>query len=443
MVLSFLSLPLSAQRTMSLRDCMEKALQNSTEKQIVRADNDDALLQRRDALLQAFTPSISAGTNAYTNFGRTIDPETNSYISMTSFSNSYAVNAGITLFNGFTALNHLKIAKTAVKMGKSREQQLNDEICLSVMQAYFNVLFQSELQSVLAAQVATTRKHLQRVTRQYQLGQKGYADVVQVEADLAEREYQQVAAHNQKNEALLNLKALMLWTSQDTLVLDLSYGKDLSVNTCSGHLNQVRDLTAFAQTYKPSALLAKGKMDKARYALQSARGQFLPTLSLNGGWSTSYYTYPDKKDYQTPSFAKQFRNNGGEYVQLSLSFPIYDRLSTVSNLRRKKNEYRRATAAYRQTLKDIENEVARALQDCKGAQAAFRQAEKRLKLQEEAYRLNERKWEQGLISPIEYQTVSNVYLNAKAERMNALLQYHLKQSVVNYYQGISYLEQQQ
>lgn len=48
---------------------------------------------------------------------------------------------------------------------------------------------------------------------------------------------------------------------------------------------------------------------------------------------------------------------------------------------------------------------------------------------------------QGLISPIEFRTVLNDYLNAQAELLNARFQYLLKSSVVKYYQGISYLNQ--
>lgn len=62
-------------------------------------------------------------------------------------------------------------------------------------------------------------------------------------------------------------------------------------------------------------------------------------------------------------------------------------------------------------------------------------------VQEEAYRLNEKKLMQGLISPIEFRTVLNDYLNAQAELLNARFQYLLKSSVVKYYQGISYLNQ--
>ena len=87
----------------TLRECMEYAVSNSTQIRIQHAARDDERIARRDAILNAFTPSISAGTAVSSNFGRAVDPETNTYISTTSFDNSYSVSAGITLFNGFQA----------------------------------------------------------------------------------------------------------------------------------------------------------------------------------------------------------------------------------------------------------------------------------------------------------------------------------------------------
>ena len=100
-----------------------------------------------------------------------------------------------------------------------------------------------------------------------------------------------------------------------------------------------------------------------------------------------------------------------------------------------------AQADYEQTLQSVEAEVRRAIADRDGSADALRQAAVRAELQEEAYTLNGKRFEQGLISSIEYQTASGNYLNALAEHLNARLQYFIKSSVVTYYGGTPYIEQ--
>ena len=124
-----------------------------------------------------------------------------------------------------------------------------------------------------------------------------------------------------------------------------------------------------------------------------------------------------------------------------MNIPIYNRLSSHSSIAKRKNAYDRAQADYDQALRDVEAEVLRAVADRDGASDALKQADTRASLQEEAFALNGKRFEQGLISSIEYQTASNSYLNALAEQLNARLQYFIKNSVVNYYKGIPYLEQ--
>ena len=203
----------------------------------------------------------------------------------------------------------------------------------------------------------------------------------------------------------------------------------------------ISQMVEFAKTNMPSVVLAEGTMKNARLALKTARWQLLPRLSLYGGWSSSFFTYPGMEGYVPTPYFEQLKNNGGEYVQLSLSIPIFDRLSKHSNIARKKNAYDRAQADYEQTLQTVEAEVRRAIADRDGSADALRQADTRAELQQEAFALNTKRFEQGLISSIEYQTASNNYLNALAEQLNARLQYFIKNSVVNYYGGIHYIEQ--
>lgn len=421
---------LLAQQIMSLRECVEYAIEHSVNVEIGRIDIDDARIARREAILKAFTPTIDAGTYAYLNFGRSVDPETNTYMSTTSFNNGYSVSGNIVLFNGFSAVNNIKISKIAMKMGVTQEQQIVDELCLAVIEAYCNVAYFSRMVEVVSEQVKTASDNLLLAQRKEQLGQKSYADVVQLEAELAEREYQHITMKNQLNDAILVLEDLMLWEERTCLSIQTS-------QTFQTYL--IDSIVEIA--HHPAVALAEYKMQNAKTELNTARWRFAPSLSLSGGWSTSYYTYPNTDGYVATPYVQQFVNNGGEYVQLSLSIPIYDGLSRYSNIARKKNAYRRAEAEYRRTLQEVESEVKRATQDREGSIVAMKQADRRVKAQKEAYNINTKKFEQGLISPLELKTSSDNYLNAQAEYLNATLKCFIKTCVVNYYNGVNYLEQ--
>ncbi len=426
---------------LTLKECMEYALDKSAKVKMQEADVDDARVARRDAILKAFTPSIEAGTYAYSNFGRSVDPETNTYVSTTSFNNGYSVSGGIVLFNGFEAVNNVKISKISLMMGIEQEQKVKDEICLATMEAYYNVVYYSKLSEIVLGQVKTLEDALSLVKRQEELGQKGYADVVQTEADLADMEYNLIVAQNNLANALITLKDIMFWEEDNELEINMEGLEEAAVLTAWDTEVESRAVADFAMSHNSSVLIAKGKMDNAKLDLRTAKWKFSPYLSLNAGWSTSYYTYPGLAGYVPVAYGQQFRNNGGEYVQLSLSFPIYNRLLTFSNLRKKKNNYRRAEAEYDTAVREVKAEVERAVQDRNGAGAALTQAERRESVQEEAWNLNVKKFEQGLISAIDFRKASDNLLNAKAERLNALLKWHLKSSVVKYYNGVSYIDQ--
>ncbi len=421
---------------MNLNDCMRYAISHSTKVRIQQAEIDDAQLARRDAVLRAFSPSINASTAAYYNFGRSIDPQTNTYFNETSFHNNYGISAGITLFNGFEAVNNMKIAKTALAMGRSQEKQIEADICLAVMEAYYNVLYYSEIVEIFEVQVETGLVAVAKAEKQEEIGQKGHADVVQMKAELADYEYDLINARNQYNSHLLNLKDLMFWPMDDELVIDTAVADRETIDLTD--TDEVENVSEYASSYNPDIIIAEGKLKNAMRELKTAKWQLLPSFDLYGGWSTSFFSYNGRT--ATP-FADQFRNNGGEYLQVSMSIPIFTGLSKHSAIRRQKNAVKVAQAEYDQALRDVDNEVRKAIQDRDGAGAAFMQAQRRADVQEEAYWLNTRKMEQGLVSVIEYQTAANNYLKSKADRLNSLCQYLIKQSVVRYYAGEEYIDQ--
>ena len=425
----------SAQATMSLHDCMAYAISNSTKMRIQQAAIGDAQISRRDAALALFTPQINANTYAYYNFGRSIDPQTNTYFNTTSFHNNYGVSAGYDLFDGFKAVNNLKISKTGLLIAGSQEKQVEADICLAVMEAYYNVVYYKRLVDVYEEQVSVAEQALTKARRQEELGQKGHADVIQMEADLADREYDLINTRNQYESQKMTLADLMFWPVGEELEIEYS----VISSEAAGEVEKSADsVVAFALDHNPAVQIASWQALNAKRELNTAKWQTLPSIGLYAGWNTSYYTYQGSA---TATFRDQFRNNMGEYVELSLSIPIWNRLNKQSTISRKRHAFEKASAELDQKRRDVESEVRRAIQDRDGAATAYEQACRKAEVQSEAYTLNLKKLEQGLISPLEFQTANNNYLKAQADEMNSLFKYLIKHAVVRYYNGVEYVNQ--
>ncbi len=380
---------------MTLNDCMRYAISNSTKIRIQQAAVDDAQLARRDAIFKAFVPTVSGSSSASYSFGRSVDPETNTYFNERSFHNSYSVGGGINLFNGFEAVNNLKITKTALAMGRSEEKRIEAEICLAVMEAYYNVVYYSEIVEIYEGQVENGRMALMKAEKQEEIGQKGHADVVQMMAELADYEYDLINARNLYMAQMMNLMDLMFWPVEQTLSIDTTVADRETVDLTAA--DEAAYVSEYASAYNPSVKLAEGRLLNAKRELKTAKWQVLPSFDLYGSWSTSFYSSNGR---ETSPFASQFKGNGGEYLSLSMSIPIFTGLLKQSNIRRQRNAVRVAQAQYDQTVREVRSEVRRAIQDRDGAGAAFMQAQRRAEVQEEAYFLNTKKMEQGLVSSI-------------------------------------------
>lgn len=429
--------PLPTARPMSLRDCMLYAVENSRTAKIQEAKNDQYRLQYRESYLN-FVPSVSGRVTANGGFGRGIDPETNTYISQTSFGNDYSINANYTIFEGFNVINNYRIRKVAKLSGVEEYQQIEDEICLTTMQAYFNVLYRIGMVEIRGKQLKESKENLYQAQVMEELGTKSHADVLQVEAKVAEDDYNYVKEQNSLDDELLNLKKAMFYPVYEDLQIDTNmvWSVDPFFEEESSD-----SIFEYAKTFLPSIKIADYTVQKAKYGYQSAKLNILPSLYLSGGIGTQYsYGWNNGKTYA--SFADQMTGNIGESIGLQMNIPIFSSLSRHTTRGLRKNDYMIAQFQKEQKLQEVSTEIQRAVQDMEGAAKEYIHANKRESSQEIAYRANVQKYNEGMVSILDLQTSSNNLLAARAQTLYSALAYLIKTKIVNYYKGIPYLAQE-
>ena len=101
LIFTILSTPLAAQEGVwSLEQCMQYAIDNAPQIKQQQLYNANAR-QNYIASVANLLPSISGSVGTNSSFGRSIDPESNSYTNTSTFNNTYSISGSMVVFNGF------------------------------------------------------------------------------------------------------------------------------------------------------------------------------------------------------------------------------------------------------------------------------------------------------------------------------------------------------
>lgn len=433
--LFFLSGPqLGGQTLWNLHDCMEYAVEHAPKHKIQELTNQNNNRDLRDAIL-GILPSISGNISGSFNNGRSISQEDNSYINNTSFSNQYGLSASAYLFNGFQAINRIRVAKIARLQGIEESQRIADEISLQTLQCYFNVVHAHGLVMLAREQLAESRQRLKNTRALEELGLKGAADVLQIEAEVATQDFNLTQQKNLLDENLLQLKETMFFPIDEPLQIDTTVRWEINLLDQRDSLN---DIYQQALQHLPASKIAAMEVEAARRQFHSAKWMLLPSLSANGSYGTNYFKINGE---EALNYKMQLEGKQSKSIGLTLSVPLFGGLNRQSQITRARNAMRIARYEQDQTLQEIEAAIQRAIQEMEGKGKEYMQAVKTVLAEESAYKTNRRKYEEGLISILDLQTSANRLLDAKVKRLNALLGYQIKRREVTYYKGTPYLNQ--
>ena len=138
----------------------------------------------------------------------------------------------------------------------------------------------------------------------------------------------------------------------------------------------------------------------------------------------------------TTGFNQQFRNNVGEYVYFTLSIPLFNRLNTLSNIRRQRNNLRKAEEELNYRHQELNRLILEAVTDQENSWKETEKLRAKVEADSIAARLTTRKYEEGLASSIDVQTSAVTLLQSKAQLLQSQLTYIYQTRILNYYKGV-------
>lgn len=412
----------------SLDDCMKYAVKHATE---VKREVVNVRQRKQDYqhAVAGFLPTVSGGVQGQYAWGRNIDPETNTYNNVTTFNNYYQLYAELNVFDGFATINAFKLARLSRDYSATAMQRTQDNIAIDVMQKYVDAAYAEASIQIASEKLDESKRMLAKMKRLYELGEKGRPDVVQMESQVAEDEYNLTHQDNVAKQSLLALKSAMNFPVEEELKLEM---KSENKKVPESGVNYESVYQGF-QHISPDLKSAEYEVERARYDYKIAKGRLLPSLSLGGGISTNYYKNLSQKG-QYDGFASQFRNNQGEYLALTLSIPIYnsDRWHSVKKAR---NDWQLAQVNLEETRRKLHDQIAQAVMDAEGYAKELHQMQKKVASDSLAYHMSSRKFEEGMLSTFDLHTAAQTLLESRIKELQMQMLHIIKQRLVAYYQG--------
>ena len=424
-----LSTAAHGQQPWKVEQCIKYAMNHSQEVRLEERSLEDARIRRTQSI-GAWLPSVNGSVGGQYNFGRAVDPETNTYTNVNTFYNSYNLQATLPIFEGFARYYDSKAARARLLMGKQGLQAAKEEVAKQVMKLCMDVIYLQGAVRLAADKLSESRQLLKQTKIMLEVGTKSEADVAQVQATVAADDYEVTNQQNLLTHAWIALKAQMNFPLTDTLALDTLF---LSEPHPLPEEETAQEIFHRAQLYYPALMQSDWEVRAARYSLKATRGSLFPSLSVGAGISTSFYKTLGQ---ESPlGYRRQMRENRGEFVFATLSIPIFNRLDRLSEIRRQRNEWRKAVDRQRQQKTELQRLILEALADYESSNRECLKLQKKVTSDEWNLRLLTQKYQEGLASGLEVQTASVILLQGQAAWLKSRLMQWYHRQMLNYYKG--------
>ena len=449
-----------AQQAWTLQQCIDYALSHNIS--VKQSElNSEASKESYQQSIAGFFPSINgnAGHNYY--FGRSIDPTTNQYTTSEVRSNNFSLSGSLPLFEGFQLQNSLKQSKLNYRSSQYDLEKIKNDISLSVVTYYLQVLYNRELLKSTQEQVNASAQQRDRTKRMYELGSVSKGNLLDLEAQYSSDEVRLVNAQSQLDQSILSLTQLLELDSVKDFTIVQPVVEVPSLAVQQADLNTIYSTALMNQ---PDIKSYEYRVMSAEKSLSIARGGRYPRLSLGGSLSTNYSTAqvrPVKYIYGDPQaigqtsafdtvfsllpsvrvitenkpFKDQFDDNLSKSIGFNLSIPIFNGWSTKTNIAHSRINLQQSKLTLQSTKKTLYKSVQQAIADANAAFKKYEATDKSVQALQEAFNYNDQKYNLGLISTYDYILSKNNLTKSRADLLQAKYDYIFRIKILDFYQG--------
>ena len=456
-----------SQDTWTVDECILYAIEHSLSVELADVNMKTAEVNRKQAR-HARWPNLNMSSSFGLNFGRVINPSTNTFETDDSYFNSFGVSTGMPLYAGSQVTNSIKQSELDVEASTEDLKQARVQLAFEVSTAFLNVLFSQENLRNAEATLDLSRQQLEQIDKLIAAGTRPEAERYDIVAQISLDEQNVVRFSNDIVQNELVLKQLMRLEPDFPLELETpDIERDI--------LGQI-DTYTFESVYE-AALETQPQVRAQELRIESAmldekimQGSRFPSLSIGASAGTNW-TDLDKfpvaytpsvqsvpvtvsgipgvpptdvileqqvdipTEYDITAYGDQLDNNLGYGVSLNLSIPIYNNYRNKANVDRARLNIVRAKNSDEQIKQNLKTNIQNALASAQAAREALEASEHAFEAAEIAYQNSERRFDLGTLNSYDLISARNRLDQSRVNVTIAKYDYVFRILVLEYYLG--------
>ena len=436
-----------AQKKWTLKECVDHALEHNISLKQSMLDID---LAKQDVINAKgnFMPSLSANASQNFNFGSFIGQD-GSRIKSDSRGNSFGINSGVTIFNGFRNLNTYKQAKLGVEASQLQLSILQDDISLTVVNSFLNILFNKENLKIAKEQLTISLNQRDQITSQVEAGIKPRSDLFDIDATIASNRESIVNAENSLDLSLLSL-------SQNLQVSPVDFDiEEVQINLTSVSMaySSTGEILSNALDNRAEIKNAELNIENSDFGVKLAQSAYAPSLSFGAGLGSSYQHKQGESDVRSEyvmdpnnpgsiietivpyGFNAQIENNLGYNLGFNLSVPIFNGFKTKANVSKAKINRENSILNLEQAKLKLTTTVTQAYADAKASLKQYQASLSSVASLEESFKNVQNKFNFGAATSFEVEQVRGRLVNAKSNLINSKYNFVFRSKVLDFYMG--------
>ena len=410
----------TASKIWSLEDCISYAIENNIT--VKDADLNTSISEvSYNKAKSAKLPNLYGSASQNFSSGTSIDPITSDYVSDQIHSTNLGINSSVTLFQGNQLNNQVKQNQLLVEQNSLLAQEAKNNIVISILESYLQTLYSKEGISIAKNNLSASERAKSRLDA----GTIALSDYTEAQSQAATNKYNVIAAKNDYELNIINLKQL----------LELSPLEDLTIETVEENQDLINlelnkeAIYTNALSYLPEVEASKTNILVNEKELEIAKGGYLPTLALTGSLGSGYTSIRDN------TFTDQLDVNFNQRLGLSLNIPIFNRNQTKSAIQTASFNIEKAEIQKQTIEKEVIKKVETAYQNALSSQEQLFAAEVSQNAAEQSYNLAQKKYELGDLSTTDLVISQNTFTNAQQNYLQSKYLNILYHQLLQFYQG--------